>query len=86
MSEIKINNIDNINMIDDLINKTLNCSLNSDIIEAQQIEIETQKLDIKISNGAKAVRKKCIKCINSLHYKHSHFLLFYIFFNLKIYK
>jgi len=40
MSEIKINNIDNINMIDDLIIKTLNCSLNS---------------DIKISNGAKAV-------------------------------
>jgi hypothetical protein len=50
--------IDNIDIIDDLINKTLNCSLNSDIIEAQQIEIEveTQKLDIKISNGAKAVK------------------------------
>ena len=32
------------------------------------------------------VYKKCIKCINSLHYKQYHFLIFYIFFNLKIYK
>jgi hypothetical protein len=39
----------------------------------------------KININEFAVRKKCIKCINSLHYKHSHFLLFYIFFNLKIY-
>ena len=31
-------------------------------------------------------RIKCIKCINSLHYKQYHFLIFYIFFNLKIYK
>jgi len=31
-----------------------------------------------------AVRKKCIKCINLLHYKHSHFYYFTFFFNLKI--
>ena len=41
----------------------------------------TQELDDYIYTD----RKKCIKCINSLHYKYSHFLLFYIFFNLKIY-
>jgi len=33
------------------------------------------------SNTQNAVRKKCIKCINLLHYKHSHF---YYFTNLLI--
>jgi len=46
---------------------------------------ETFKVGNNMPKERYTVRKKCIKCINSLHYKYSYFLLFYIFFNLKIY-
>ena len=41
----------------------------------------------KPKSQANPVRKKCIKCINEIHYKYINnfsFLLFYIFYNLKI--
>jgi hypothetical protein len=56
-------------------------------VDKHYFDIEIDENDTIISDyKIKPVRKKCIKCINSLHYKQYHFLIFYIFFNLKIYK
>ena len=49
-------------------------------LNSSKINSGTTPDGIKWKKTGSTVRKKCIKCINLLHYKHSHFLLFYIFF------
>ena len=71
-----------VNTICDKLNTTIEKGCNLKLFEYHQNEmvcISDNSIFINIKNLT--VRKKCIKCINLLHYKHSHF---YYFTNLLI--